>query len=621
MSAAMQATSWPYCASVYGVASAPSSSIPTEKSLQPLRAPYCDFPACQARSPKGTYWLICPSRRMTRWAEAFRPSICLKYGCSSRGSVPVNRRSIHGPPNSFGGRLMPCTTISSGSVFAGRASKCGESTCRTPVMRPVAVSTLKAAGEADIADLGVDPAVSGADHDTIARMTSANAAYIRRDLAHVWHPCTQMKDHEAEIPLIPIRRGQGVWLEDFEGRRYLDAVSSWWVNLFGHAHPRINAAVRAQLDSLEQVMLAGFTHEPVIALSEELTAVAPAGLNRCFYADNGSSAVEVAVKMSFHYWRNSGHPAKRRFITLSNSYHGETLGALAVGNVDLYKDIYRPLLMDVITVPSPDCYLRTPGAGWAEHSRAQFAHMEAALAAHAHEACAVIVEPLVQCAAGMRMYDPVYLALLREACDRHRVHLIADEIAVGFGRTGTLFACEQAGIRPDFMCLSKGLTAGYLPLSVVLTTDEVYAAFYDDYVKQNAFLHSHSFTGNPLACAAARACLKLLREDDVLARNRALAAHLGARARALQEHPHVAEVRQCGMIAAVELVREKASNTPYPWQERRGLRVYRHALSRGVLLRPIGNVVYFMPPYVVTPAQIDLMVEVAREGIGLATCA
>ena len=451
-------------------------------------------------------------------------------------------------------------------------------------------------------------------------MSSGNDPYILRDLKHVWHPCTQMKDHEGAIPLIPIRRGEGAWLEDYDGRRYLDAVSSWWVNLFGHANPAINAAVRAQLESLEQVILAGFTHEPVIALSEELTALAPAGLTRCFYADNGSSAVEVAIKMSFHYWRNLGRSRKRRFVTLANSYHGETLGALAVGNVELYKEIYRPLLMEVLTVPSPDCFGRAPGVSWAEHSRAQFAHMEATLAAHAHEISAVIVEPLVQCAGGMRMYDPIYLTLLRAACDRHQVHLIADEIAVGFGRTGTLFACEQAGIRPDFMCLSKGLTAGYLPLSTVLTTEEVYAAFYDEYEKLNAFLHSHSFTGNPLACAAARACLRLFREQQVLESNRALAAHLGARAGTLADHPHVAEVRQCGMIVAAELVRDKAARTPYPWSERRGLTIYRHALKRGVLLRPIGNVVYFMPPYVVTPADIDLMFEVAAEGIGLATC-
>ena len=446
-----------------------------------------------------------------------------------------------------------------------------------------------------------------------------NATYAARDLAHVWHPCTQMKDHE-QLPPIPIRYGEGVWLEDFEGKRYIDAISSWWVNLFGHSNPRINAAVCRQLGRLEHVILAGFTHEPVIALSEALTSIAPAGLSRCFYADNGSSAVEVALKMSFHYWRNLGRTRKARFITLTNSYHGETLGALSVGDVDLYKSTYQPLLLDVITVPSPDCYEREPGESWADHSRRKFALMEEALALHAHEAAAVIVEPLVQCAGNMRMYDPAYLKLLREACDRHQVHLIADEIAVGFGRTGTMFACEQAGIRPDFMCLSKGLTGGYLPLSAVLTTESVYSAFYDEYVKLNAFLHSHSFTGNPLACAAALATLAIFREDDVINGNLARAAHLGARARELQDHPHVAEVRQTGMIAAIELVRDKKSRAPYDWRERRGLRIYRHALERGVLLRPIGNVVYFMPPYVITPEEIDHIVTVAREGIELATC-
>ena len=450
-------------------------------------------------------------------------------------------------------------------------------------------------------------------------MSTANKPYVERDLAHVWHPCTQMKDHE-QLPMVPIRRGRGVWLEDFAGRRYLDSISSWWVNLFGHANPRINAAVRDQLEQLEHVILAGFTHEPVIRLSEALVRLLPAGLTRCFYADNGSSAVEVAVKMSFHYWRNVGRPAKKRFITLANSYHGETLGALAVGNVELYKQIYQPLLMDVITVPSPDCFAREPGESWESYSRRQFAAMEATLARHADETAAVIVEPLVQCAAGMRMYHPVYLQLLRAACDRYQVQLIADEIAVGFGRTGTLFACEQAGIRADYVCLSKGLTGGYLPLSAVVTTEAVYAAFYDEYEKLNAFLHSHSFTGNPLACSAALATIGIFEQDAVIEKNRALAAHLGSLARELADHPHVAEVRQHGMIVAIELVRDKASRQPYPWQERRGLRIYRHGLERGVLLRPIDTVVYFMPPYVITPDEIELMVGVAREAIGIATC-
>ena len=441
----------------------------------------------------------------------------------------------------------------------------------------------------------------------------------RRDLQTVWHPCTQMKDHEW-LPMIPIMRGEGVWLYDADGRRYLDAISSWWVNLFGHANPSIAAAVSRQLTRLEHVMLAGFTHEPAIELAERLTALAPAGLTRCFYADNGSSAIEVALKMSFHYWRNAGRASKRRFVTLSNSYHGETLGALAVGHVELYREIYQPLLMDVIGVPSPDCYAREPGESWEAHSRRMFAHMEQTLAQHADEVCAVIVEPLVQCAGSMRMYHPAYLALLREACDRHGVHLIADEVAVGFGRTGTLFACEQARIAPDFLCLSKGLTGGFLPLSVVLTGERVYEAFYDEYASLRAFLHSHSYTGNPLACSAALATLDIFRDDDVITRNRALAAHLGRRAGELAELRHVAEVRQQGMIVAVELARDGDRHRPFPWQERRGLRVYQHGLRHEALLRPIGNVVYFMPPYVITPDEIDGLVATARLGIEAATC-
>jgi adenosylmethionine-8-amino-7-oxononanoate aminotransferase len=447
---------------------------------------------------------------------------------------------------------------------------------------------------------------------------TTNADLSARDLSVVWHPCTQMKDHES-LPMVPIRRGEGVWLEDFDGNRYLDAVSSWWVNLFGHANPRINAALRDQLDRLEHVILAGFTHEPAVALAERLTGLAPPGLTRAFYADNGSSAIEVALKMSFHYWRNQGQGKKTRFVSLANGYHGETLGALAVGDVALFKETYGPLLMDVITAPSPDCFHREPGEDWEGYSRRRFADMERLLAQRAGEIAAVVVEPLVQCAGGMRMYHPVYLELLRGACDRHGVHLIADEIAVGFGRTGTLFACEQAAIAPDFLCLSKGLTGGYLPLSVVLTREEVYAAFYDDYQNLTAFLHSHSYTGNTLACRAALATLDIFAQDQVIEANRALARTLAEAAAPLADHPQVAEVRQTGMILAVEMVKDKAARTPYPWQERRGLAVYRHALARGALLRPLGNVVYFMPPYVITPEQIRWLVQIATEGIDIAT--
>ena len=447
---------------------------------------------------------------------------------------------------------------------------------------------------------------------------SDNAAWSARDLSVLWHPCTQMKDHEW-LPMVPIRRGNGVWLEDFDGRRYIDAISSWWVNLFGHANPRINRALGAQAETLEHVLLAGFSHAPAIELAERLVAVTPPGLDRVFYADNGSSAVEVALKMSFHYWRNTGRGERTRFVSLANSYHGETLGALSVGDVALYKATYRPLLLDTLVAPTPDRYDAEPGESGAELARRRAADLRALLERHAGEVCAILIEPLVQCAGGMRMHDPEYLRQLRTLCDEFEVHLIADEIAVGFGRTGTLFACEQAGITPDFLLLSKALTAGYLPLAAVLTRDSIYSAFYDDYERLTAFLHSHSYSGNALACRVALETLSIFADEPVLKRNRGLAAHLAEALAPLAEHPHVSDVRQCGMIAAVEMVRERPTREPYPWQDRRGLRVYRHGLGNGALLRPLGNVVYFMPPYVIEPEQIDQIVRVAFEGIDLAT--
>jgi adenosylmethionine-8-amino-7-oxononanoate aminotransferase len=444
-----------------------------------------------------------------------------------------------------------------------------------------------------------------------------NAAWRARDLAVLWHPCTQMHDHSVAegIPLIPIARGERAWLIDMEGKHYLDAISSWWTNLFGHANPRIAAAVKDQLERLEHVIFAGFTHEPGVRLAEELLRVAPPGLARVFYADNGSSAIEVALKMSFHYWRNSGRSGKQRFVALTGGYHGETLGALSVTDVPLYRATYAPLLNEPILVPSPDCYARQAGVSWRAHSLARLDDMRSALQQHAAEICAVIVEPLVQCAAGMRMYDPAYLSGLRALCDEFDVHLIADEIAVGFGRTGTLFACEQARITPDFLCLSKGLTGGFLPLSAVLTTQHVYDAFYAEYTSGKAFLHSHSYTGNALACRAALETLAIFRDEPVLARNRELAARMAAGLAPLNDHPHVAEVRQTGMIAAVELVRDKTTRTPFAAAERRGLRIYRHALEQGVLLRPLGDIVYFMPPYVITVDEIDQMTSVAERAI------
>jgi len=453
---------------------------------------------------------------------------------------------------------------------------------------------------------------NGPDHSKA--MSYPPSPLADRDLAVLWHPCTQMHDHES-VPMLPIASAQGAWLQAEDGRRWLDAVSSWWTNVLGHRHPRLVAGLKDQLDRLDHVMLAGMTHEPAVALAEELVRVAPPGLSRVFYADNGSGAIEVALKMSFHSWLNRGQRARTKFIALQGGYHGETLGALSVTDIPLYRRTYAPLLMQPLFAPSPDRYLRDPDQSEHEHTAHCLAAMGELLERNAESVCAVIVEPLVQCAGGMRMHAPAYLSGLRSLCDAYDVHLIADEIAVGFGRTGTLFACEQAAIAPDFLCLSKGLTGGTLPLSAVLTTASVYADFYAEHAAGKAFLHSHSFTGNALACRAALETLRVFADEPVLERNRILAAHLHRRLAPLGDHPNVADVRQTGMIAAIELVRDARTREAFPAADRRGLRVYLHAIERGAILRPLGDVVYFMPPYCITEDEIDFMVDVAVEGI------
>lgn len=419
--------------------------------------------------------------------------------------------------------------------------------------------------------------------------------WLSRSTRAVWHPCTQMQRHET-FPLIPIARGEGVWLIDFDGKRYLDAVSSWWVNLFGHANPRINAALIDQLGRLEHVMLAGFTHQPVVELSERLAALS--GLGHAFYGSDGASATEIALKMSFQYWQQSGAPQKSRFIHLEHSYHGETLGALAVTDVPLFRQTYAPLLNAALTAPSPDARLAGPGETAETVARRAAAGLEALLQQHAGEVAALIIEPLVQGAAGMAMHHPLYLAEARRLCSQYGAHLIADEIAVGFGRTGTLFACEQAGVRPDFLCLSKGITGGYLPLSCVLTTDEVYAAFYHPDIRRG-FLHSHSYTGNALACRAALAVLDIFAEDDVLAQNRAKGAAFAPLLAPLQAHPAVRHFRQQGMIWAFDVATTRSDFA---------LAFFSAMLEQGCLLRPIGQTVYFMPPYVIEAEQMAQLV-------------
>ena len=444
-----------------------------------------------------------------------------------------------------------------------------------------------------------------------------------RDLSVLWHPCTQMREHPHTLPLVPIARGEGAWLIGHDGTRYLDAVSSWWTNLFGHAEPRIGAAIAAQAGALEQVMLAGFTHAPAVELAERLLAVAPrqpgrAPLSKVFYADNGSAGVEVALKMAFHWFHNRGEHRRTKFIALENGYHGETLGALAVGDIPLYRRVYAPLLAEALFAPSPDAYLAQPGESPAECAARAADALAALLDRHAGEVCAVIVEPRVQCAGGMRMHHPDYLTRVRELCDASGAFLIADEIAVGFGRTGTLFASEQSGVMPDLLCLSKGLTGGFMPLAAVLATQAIYDGFLDD-SRERAFLHSHSYTGNPLACAAALASLAVFRDDDILARNRTTARAMATLAEPLAAHRHVADVRQAGMVLAFELTRDGDKATPFPAAARVGLKAYRAALARGVVLRPLGDVLYWMPPYCVDEEHLQLLADVTRHAIEDAT--
>jgi adenosylmethionine---8-amino-7-oxononanoate aminotransferase len=424
-----------------------------------------------------------------------------------------------------------------------------------------------------------------------------NASLLSRSLSAVWHPCTQMKHHE-KLPLVPIKRGAGAWLYDADGRRYLDGISSWWVNLFGHANPRIGDALKAQLDTLEHVMLAGFTHEPVVELSERLAALTDHKLGHAFYASDGASATEIALKMSAHYWRNHGQPEKNRFLSLAGSYHGETVGALAVTDVAIFRDAYAPLVRAGACVPSPDARTAAPGESPADVATSAAAALEAYLAEYAHQTAALIVEPLVQCASGMVMYDPEYLRLARALCDRYKVHLIADEIAVGCGRSGSFFACQQASIWPDFLLLSKGISGGYLPLSIVLTTDDMFAAFYDDDTARG-FLHSHSYTGNPLACRAALATLDIFEQDNVIATNLERARRLGdAFQTAVGAHPAVRNLRQQGMILAFDV-----ADAPAGFSRR----FFTEALERELLLRPIGNTVYTMPPYILSDDEITFL--------------
>ncbi|KLU72498.1 MAG: hypothetical protein RHS_1739 [Robinsoniella sp. RHS] len=438
---------------------------------------------------------------------------------------------------------------------------------------------------------------------------------IEKDLKYIWHPCSQMKDYEELKPIV-IDRGKGVYLYDKDGKSYLDIVSSWWCNLLGHCNPKINEGMKQQLDQLEHVIFANFTHEPAIKLCEELAGILPEGLCKFNFSDNGSAAVECALKMAFQYQYQTGHPKKTRFMCLSEGYHGETIGALSVGSMDLYAKIYQPMLMDTIRIEAPDCYRCPFGKCRDDCDGECICHAEKAFEEFADETCAMIVEPLLQGSAGMRMYPPVYLKKLRRLCDRYQVLLIADEIATGFGRTGRMFAFDYAGVSPDIMCVSKGLTGGYIPMAITITTDQIYDAFYADYSEGKAFMHSHTYSGNPLGCSAGLAVQKILREDHILEQAATRAFYLNKKIEeAFLDHPNVGEIRHLGLINAIELTPDKKTKSDYPSQLRMGYQIYKEALKKGLILRPLGNVLYFNPPLIINEEEIDKAVNMCRESV------
>jgi adenosylmethionine-8-amino-7-oxononanoate aminotransferase len=437
---------------------------------------------------------------------------------------------------------------------------------------------------------------------------------VRLDRAHVWHPFTQMKGWQASEPLV-IERGEGCRLIDTEGRSYLDGVSSLWVNVHGHRVHEIDEAVRGQLDRIAHSTLLGLGNVASIELAAALVRLAPAGLEKVFYSEAGACAVEIALKMAFGYWQHRGVTTKRTFLSLENAYHGDTLGAMSVGGIDLFQGAFAPLLFPGFRAPSPYCYRCPLGKTHPSCDLACLGPLEEILSEHHGEICAVVLEPLVQAAAGMITAPSGYLRRVRELCDAHDVLLILDEVATGVGRTGTFFACEQEGVRPDLLAVGKGLTGGYLPLAATLTTRPVFDAFLGEYEEFKTFFHGHTYTGNPLGCAAALANLDLMEKEATLAGVREREVALARALAPLAEHPHVGEVRQRGLMVGIELVSERATRAPYAPRERMGWRVTERARRDGVLIRPLSDVVVLMPPLAISLPELEMLAEVVSRAI------
>lgn len=437
--------------------------------------------------------------------------------------------------------------------------------------------------------------------------------WSKTDMEYIWHPCSQMKDYE-ELPPIVIDHGEGMYLYDIDGNRYVDVISSWWCNLLGHCNPHISEEIKKQLNSLEHVIFANFSHKQAIKLCERLSKIVPEGLCKFNFTDNGSSAIEAAMKVSFQYHEQTGNPQKTRFMALSEAYHGETIGALSVGDCDLYTKLYKPILMDIVRIEGPDCY-RCPYGKDRENCNCECAEKASEqFKKYGNETAALLVEPLLQGSAGMKVYPSLYLKKLRELCDNYNVHLIADEIATGYGRTGKMFAFNHAGVSPDIMCLSKGLTGGYMPCALFVTTQKIYDAFYDDYGTGKAFMHSHTYSGNPLACAAANAVLDILEDGKVLEQAQENAIYFNKIIKEkFTSHKNVGDIRHIGLINAIELVKDKITKDPLDYTKRTGYQIYKKALKKGVLLRPLGDVIYFNPPLIITKKDMDFVTDVALE--------
>jgi adenosylmethionine---8-amino-7-oxononanoate aminotransferase len=427
--------------------------------------------------------------------------------------------------------------------------------------------------------------------------------WLKKDLKYIWHPYTQMKDCR-KLPPILIEKAKGMKLYDNKGNFYYDTISSWWCNVHGHNHPKINAAIKKQLASFEHVLFAGFTHKPAIMLAEKLISITPKKLTKVFYSDNGSTAVEAALKMSFQYWQNIGKKGKTAFVSLDRGYHGDTVGAMSVSGVDEFNRRFRPLFFSSFKVPSPYCYRCPMGKEKTSCNIDCIKPLEKILKNNSSKISAIILEPLLLAAGGMIIYPKEYLQKTANLAREHNVHLILDEVATGFGRTGKMFACEHVSIEPDFLCLSKGITSGYLPLAVTLTTDQIYDAFYDDYEKMKTFYHGHTYTANPIACSAAIASLEIFETEETLTKMKKTISILQQTIEKFKDLPLVGDIRNIALVAAIEIVKDKKTKSTFDFEKRIGHQIYKEGLKRNLLLRPLGNIIYFFPPLCIKENQL-----------------